>query len=158
TTSIIFSTAMMVPVWASTGNFLLTMKGERSAIRISYSLPFVLIGAIGYGLASVQGTIEAFKGFNENAHFTDYTVGHAHLAMIGFVSFLLWGSVYGLLPRVTGKEPNVDLVGLHFWLSLAGLLIYFVSLCWGGLLRGASWIDGEPFIESVRLMVPFWIW
>jgi cytochrome c oxidase cbb3-type subunit I len=158
TTSIIFSTAMMVPVWASTGNFLLTMKGERSAIRISYSLPFLLVGAVGYGLASVQGTAEAFKAVNEWAHFTDYTVGHAHLAMVGFVSFLVWGSVYGLLPRVTGKEPNVDLVGVHFWMSLIGLLIMVFSLCVGGAVRGDSWLANEPFIESVRKMVPFWVW
>ncbi|MCC7138053.1 MAG: cbb3-type cytochrome c oxidase subunit I [Planctomycetes bacterium] len=158
TASIIFSTAMMVPVWASTGNFLLTMRGERSAMRTSYSLPFMLAGAVGYGLASAQGTAESFKAANEVWHFTDYTVGHAHLAMVGFVSFLIWGSVYGLLPRVTGREPRVELVGVHFWMSLVGLVMMGVSLCVGGHARGLSWIAGEPFMESVDKMVPYWVW
>lgn len=158
TTSIIFSTAMMVPVWASTGNFLLTMRGERSAMRISYSLPFVLVGAIGYGLASVQGTAEAFKAANEIWHFTDYTVGHAHLAMVGFVSFLVWGSIYGLVPRVTGKEPNVELVGAHFWLSFVGLAMMFVALCGGGHVRGVGNLDGNSFMEGIRTMAPYWVW
>jgi cytochrome c oxidase cbb3-type subunit 1 len=158
TTSIIFSTAMMVPVWASTGNFLLTMRGERSAISVSYSLPFVFVGAIAYGLASVQGTAEAFKGANEIWHFTDYTVGHAHIAMVGFVSFLVWGSIYGLVPRVTGKEPNVELVGVHFWLSFVGLLMMFLSLCVGGHIRGVSNLVGEPFMTGLRGMAPYWVW
>jgi len=28
----------------------------------------------------------------------------------------------------------------------------------GGTLQGASWILNAPFIESVRLMAPFWLW
>ncbi len=158
TTAIIFSTAMMVPVWASTGNFLLTMRGERSAIRTSYSLPFLLVGAVAYGLASAQGTAESFKAANEAWHFTDYTVGHSHLAMVGFVSFLAWGSIYGLLPRITGKEPRVELVSVHFWLSFIGLMMMFFALCIGGHQKGMGWIEGTSFIETVRRMAPYWVW
>jgi cytochrome c oxidase cbb3-type subunit I len=158
TTAVIFSVAMMVPVWASVGNFLLTMRGERSAIRISYSLPFVVVGAIAYGFVSVEGTFLAFPGIQSYEHFTDHTVGHSHMSMIGFVSFFAWGSIYGLLPRVTGKEPSVELVGVHFWLSLVGLLMMFVSLVLGGHLRGRSFVFGEAFIENVRAMAPFWVW
>ncbi|HZH88343.1 MAG TPA: hypothetical protein VFD78_04110, partial [Chitinophagaceae bacterium] len=28
----------------------------------------------------------------------------------------------------------------------------------GGTLKGLSWIEGEPFIESVILMQPYWVW
>jgi cytochrome c oxidase cbb3-type subunit 1 len=158
TASIVFSTAMMVPVWASTGNFLLTMRGERSAVRISYSLPWILTGAIFYALASVQGTAESFRAANDAWHFTHYTVGHAHLAMAGFVSFLAWGSIYGLLPRVTGREPRPGLVGVHYWMSLIGLLVMFFALCVGGHRTGLMWIDGASFIETVRDMAPYWVW
>jgi cytochrome c oxidase cbb3-type subunit 1 len=158
TTAIIFSTAMMVPVWASTGNFLLTMRGEGQAIRVSYSLPFILAGAVMYGLASVQGTLEAFPMANEQWHFTSYTIGHSHLAMVGFVSFLTWGSVYALLPRVTGREPNVELVGVHFWLSFVGLAVMVLSLCIGGHEQGGTWREGAPFLDGLRGMAPYWVW
>jgi cytochrome c oxidase cbb3-type subunit 1 len=157
TTSIIFSTAMMVPVWASTGNFLLTMKGERQAIRISYSMPFLLVGALAYGLASVQGTFQAFRGTNVLLHFTDYTVGHSHLAMVGFVSFLVWGAIYGLLPRVTGREPNVEMVGVHFWLSLVGTTMMVLALSIGGEEQGRGLNAGLPFLETVRAHGPTWV-
>ena len=158
TASIIFSVAMMVPVWASTGNFLLTMRGERSAINMSYSLPFIVIGALSYGLVSAQGTAEAFRTANEAWHFTDYTVGHSHFAAVGFVSFLIWGSVYGLLPRVTGREPSVELVGVHFWMSLIGLTMMVLALCVGGHFKGVGWMGGDAFIDTLRKMAPYWVW
>lgn len=158
TASIIFSVAMMVPVWASTGNFLLTMRGERSAISISYSLPFLVVGAVAYGLASAQGTAEAFRAANEAWHFTDYTVGHSHLALVGFVSFLAWGSIYGLLPRVTGREPRVELVSLHFWMSFVGLAMMVLALCIGGHGKGMGWMGGDSFIDTLRRMAPYWVW
>jgi cytochrome c oxidase cbb3-type subunit 1 len=158
TTAIIFSAAMMVPVWASVGNFLLTMRGEGNALRVSYSLPFFLIGVVGYGLASVQGTAQAFRAANEAWHFTQFTIGHSHLAMVGFVSYLIWGATYGLLPRVTGKEPSVTLVGVHFWLALAGLVVMLVSLSFGGHAQGRGWIEGRPFLEGVRDLAPYLVW
>jgi cytochrome c oxidase cbb3-type subunit 1 len=158
TTAIIFSVAMMVPVWASVGNFLLTMWGEWNALRVSYSLPFVLVGVIAYGVASAQGTSMAFKNANEAWHFTAFTIGHSHVAMVGFVTFLVWGATYGLLPRVTGKEPNVTLVGVHFWLSFAGLVVMLVALSIGGHQQGRSWLDGRPFLEGLRDLAPYWVW
>lgn len=158
TVAVVFSVAMIVPVWSSTGNFLLTMWGEKHTISLSYSLPFIVIGTIGYGVASLQGSAEALREVSEHLHFTHYTVGHAHLAMIAFVSFLIWGAVYGLVPRVTGKEPPVSLVGLHFWLSLVGLLIYVVALCAGGHAQGAAWQNHEPFMDSVRVVTPYMVW
>jgi hypothetical protein len=80
--------------------------GERNAMRVSYSLPFLLVGVVAYGLASVQGTAEAFRSANLAWHFTHFTVGHSHLAAVGFVSFLIWGSVYGLLPRDLRAAPE----------------------------------------------------
>ena len=158
TAAIIFSVGMMVPVWASTGNFLLTMRGERNARRVSYSLPFVLVGVVAYGIGSAQGTAEAFRSANLAWHFTSFTVGHSHLAAVGFVSFLACGSIYGLLPRMTGKEPSVELVGLHFWLSVAGLSAMVVSLSIAGSQQGAAWNEGRPFLDSIRQVAPLWVW
>jgi cytochrome c oxidase cbb3-type subunit 1 len=156
-TALIFSVAMVVPVFASSGNFLLTMKGERTAISHSYALPFLFVGTVGYLVASLQGTFQALRDPQLHIHLTHYTVGHSHVAMYFFVSFLLWGSIYGLLPRVTGREPPVGLVGIHFWLALAGGVIMVVSLCIGGPQQGTAWAD-RPFMESVRLMQPYMVW
>ncbi len=158
TVSVVFSVAMIVPVWASVGNFLLTMRGERVAISLSYSLPFILLGTVAYGLASLQGSAQALRAVQERWHLTQYTIGHSHFAVYGFVTFLIWGSVYGLVPRITGREPPVLLVGVHFWLALAGLVIYVAALWLGGDAQGAAWQEGRPFLESLRVHKPHMVW
>ncbi len=158
TVAIIFSVGMFIPVVAGTGNFLLTMRGSERTIARSYSLPFILVGVIYYFVGSNQGTLEALRSLNNIWHLTNFTVAHSHMTMYGFFSFLIWGGIYGLIPRLTGREPSHLLVGIHFWFSFIGLLIYGIALMIGGTEQGESWIEGEPFIESVKLMSSYWLW
>lgn len=158
TVAIVFSFGMVVPVAAGTGNFLLTMRGSGRTIARSYTLPFILVGVIFYFIGSMQGSFEALRTLNKTWHFTNFTVAHSHMTMYGFVVFLIWGGVYGLIPRLTGKEPPHIAVGIHFWLALIGMLVYTTSLEIGGTLQGQSWIAGQPFIQSVVLMTPYWVW
>ena len=158
TTAILFSVGMMVPVWAGTGNLLLTFKGASGALRRSYALPFFVTGLIGYGLSSTQGTIEAFRSANIYWHFTNFTVGHSHAAMYGFITFMAWGAVYGLMPRLSGREPHPLAVGVHFWLALVGVLVYVISISVAGVLQGFAWVAGQSFIASVIAAEPMWLW
>ncbi|MBK6666028.1 MAG: cbb3-type cytochrome c oxidase subunit I [Saprospiraceae bacterium] len=159
TIAIVGSMGMVIPVVAGTINFLLTFKGAWNKLAGSYTLPFYLIGIIFYFTGSLQGTAEAFRMTNLVWHFTDFTVAHSHLTMYGIISFMLWGFIYTVVPRLTGKEPPQITVGAHFWLALIGLLFYTVPLMYGSTLRGFMWLDGsKPFIDSVELMAPFWLW
>lgn len=158
TVAIVFSFGMIITITAGTGNFLLTMKGSFRKVARSYSLPFILVGVIFYFLASAQGSFEALRELNQLWHFTNYTVAHSHLTMYGFVVFLIWGGIYALLPRLTGREPSHLLIGIHFWFAFLGLMIYGFALMIGGTMQGKSWIDELPFIHSVELMLPYWIW
>ncbi|WP_179136896.1 cbb3-type cytochrome c oxidase subunit I [Candidatus Entotheonella palauensis] len=158
TTAIVFSVGMMVPVWSGTGNFLLTFRGAPRAVSRSYTLPFLLTGIIGYAAASTQGTLEAFKSANIYWHFTNFTVGHSHLAMYGFIAFIIWGGIYALIPRLTGREPPPVGVGIHFWLALIGVIIYVLSISLAGIWQGFSWVAEESFIRSVEAAEPMWLW
>jgi cytochrome c oxidase cbb3-type subunit I len=158
TVAIIFSVGMLVPLVAGTGNFLLTMRGSGRTIGRSYSLPFILVGVLYYFLASGQGSLEALRSLNRLWHFTNFTIAHSHMTLYGFVSFLIWGGVYGLFPRLTGREPPHLLVGVHFWFALVGVLIYGTSLMIGGTEQGRLWISGAPFIKSVTLLSSYWLW
>lgn len=157
TVAIIFSVGMVVTLAAGTGNFLMTMRGSFRTIARTYSLPFILVGVICYFLFSFQGTFEAFRSLNQVWHFTNFTIAHSHLTMYGFVVFLIWGGIYGLLPRLTGNEPSHLLAGIHFWFALIGLTLYGASLMIGGTLQGTSWLSGAPFIDSVIQMAPYWL-
>jgi cytochrome c oxidase cbb3-type subunit 1 len=158
TVAIVFSAGMFIPVLAGSTNFYMTMRGSWNHISKSYVLPFFLVGVVFYFVGSVQGSFQAFRFTNYLWHFTDFNVAHSHMTMYGIITFLMWASIYALLPKITGNEPPQNLVGSHFWLAFIGLLAYMISLMAGGTLKGLSWIEGNPFIESVILMENFWIW
>jgi cytochrome c oxidase cbb3-type subunit 1 len=158
TVAIVGSMGMLIPVFAGTTNFLMTMRGNYHKISRSYTLPFYLVGVIFYFTGSTQGTAEAFRETNLVWHFTDFTVAHSHLTMYGIIAFMLWASIYTLVPRLTGKEPKQSLVGAHFWMALIGMLFYTIPLMLGGTLKGIAWGQGKPFIDGVILMAPYWLW
>ena len=158
TVAIIGSAGMIIPVVAATINFTMTFKGHWNKIINSYTLPFFFVAVIYYFLVSMQGTVEAFKFTNLLWHFTDFTVAHAHAGFYGIITFALWGGIYAIVPRLTGKEPPQHLVGAHFWIAFIGLIFYVVPLSIGATLRGLMWMDGKPFIDSVVVMFQYWVW
>lgn len=158
TVAIVGSVGMLIPVTAGTINFLMTFKGAWNKVANSYSLPFFLVGVIYYFTGSYQGTAEAFRTANLVWHFTDFTIAHSHITMYGIITFSLFAGIYAIIPRLTGNEPPQLGVGAHFWMALIGLQFYTIPLMIGGTLKGLSWMDGEPFINSVILMQPYWLW
>lgn len=158
TVAIIFSAGMAIPVVAGTTNFLMTMRGSWNDIAKSYVIPFFLVGVIFYFVGSIQGSIQAFRFTNFAWHFTDFNVAHSHMTMYGIICFILWACIYAIVPKITGKGPKQMFVGVHFWLAFVGLFAYMMSLMIGGTLKGISWIEGDPFIKSVILMQPYWVW
>ncbi len=110
-----------------------------------------------YTLSSVQGSFEALRSVNVITHFTHYTVGHAHLGLYAFVSFVFFGSIYFIVPRITQREwPYPSLITAHFWCAAIGIGIYFVALTIAGTLQGLAMLDASrPFIDSVTVTVPY---
>jgi cytochrome c oxidase cbb3-type subunit 1 len=158
TVAIVFSIGMIIPVVAGTTNFMLTMRGSWNHIKKSYVLPFFLVGVVYYFVGSTQGSLQATRFTNYVWHFTDFNVAHSHITMYGIICFILWACIYTIMPKLTGKEPKTFLVGGHFWLAFIGLFAYMIPLMYGGTLRGLSWLQDEPFIQSVILMKPYWLW
>lgn len=157
TLAIVFSVGMLVPVWAGTGNFVLTWRNHWETVRRSYALPFIVVGVAYYFLGSTQGTVEALRSLQNIWHLTNYTVGHSHATMYGFITFIAWGAIYALLPRATGKRPSLLATGLHFWCATVGVTAYVVFLSVAGTEQGLTWASGNPFIASVEAAQPYWL-
>jgi cytochrome c oxidase cbb3-type subunit 1 len=158
TIAIVFSVAMLVPVWGGSSNFLLTMRGRTSNLVHSYPLMFIFVAVMSYLIGSTQGTLEAFRSLQEVWHLTNFTVGHSHLTMYGIIVFAIWGGIYALLPLATGKQASQLGMALHFWMALVGCFIYVTSLSIGGTIQGLDWIHGLPFIQSVIDMQGYYVW
>ena len=157
TISIVQSMMMVIPVFAVAVNQHMTVLGNFRALAYSPTLRFIVLGAMMYTAASVQGSLEALRAVNTITHFTHYTVAHAHLGLYGFFSMVMFGSIYFIMPRVMNWEwPYPKLISLHFWLVLVGFAIYFIWLSIGGWLQGLAMLDEKtPFMQSVALTLPY---
>ncbi len=163
--SIVGSMMMFIPVMAVALNHHMTMWGHFEQLRYSPALRFVVFGAMSYTVVSFQGSLEALRDFSEVAHFTHYTVGHAHLGAYGFYTMIMFGTMYYVVPRLTGREwASSRLIRAHFWCTAIGVTIYFISLSLGGWFQGQAMIavvkEGDkesvvPFIEIVKNTVPY---
>lgn len=156
TTSVVASGMMIIPVLAVAVNHHWTMVGRFGALRYSPTLRFVVLGSMAYTAVSLQGMATALREVNRVTHFTQWTIAHAHVGLYAFVSFVLFGSVYYILPRIVGREwPSGRLISWHFWLSLGGIGLYVVALGLVGVLQGLDLLDpATPFAESVRTVIP----
>ena len=157
--SIAGSVMMVVPVGAVAVNHHMTMWGHFRELRFSPTLRFVVFGAMSYTAVSLQGSIESLRSFSEVAHFTHYTIAHAHLGLYGFYTMTMFGAVYYILPRLTGTEwCSPVLIRVHFWSSAAGITLYFCSLSVGGWLQGVALLNPDiKFIQIVGETVPYLI-
>ncbi|MDE2401818.1 MAG: cbb3-type cytochrome c oxidase subunit I [Burkholderiales bacterium] len=157
TLSVVQSVMMVIPVMAFTINMAGTLQGQMSLARYSPTLRFMMFGGLMYMASSLQGSMEALRSVNAITHFTHFTVAHAHLGMYAFVSMVLFGAIYFMVPRVLEWEwPYPRLITLHFWLVGVGIAIYFIGLSTGGWLQGTAMLDASrPFMDSVAVTLPY---
>jgi cbb3-type cytochrome oxidase subunit 1 len=53
---------------------------------------------------------------------------HSHLMLLGWVSMMIYGVGYHILPRFMGKLlKNKSLAEVQFWLANAGLLAFYMA-------------------------------
>lgn len=157
TLSVVHSVMMFIPVIAVAINQHVTVAQNIWAFKQSMALRFVWIGALMYTAASFQGSLEALRSVNSVTHFTHYTVGHAHLGAYAFVSVVLFGAFYYMMPHLTGKRwPWPRLISLHFWLTVTGFAIYFLALTVGGFFQGIELLDPDvTFSDITRNILPY---
>lgn len=155
--SVVASIMMFIPVVTVAINHHMTMRGHFDALKWSPTLRFTVFGAMTYTLVSLQGSSMAIPSLNTLTHFTDYTIGHAHLGLYGFFSMMMFGAMYYIVPRLTGWEwPSATAIRWHFWLVASGILLMVVSLSMGGVLQGLALYDPQvSFRSSLDYATPF---
>ena len=84
-TAIAASALLGVDVVIVVANLLLSTAGRRLAAARP-GLRFVATGTVFYLVVSLQGASQAQMAVNQTIHFTDWVVGHSHMAMLGFAT------------------------------------------------------------------------
>ena len=161
-----FSVMLLIPSWASAGNALLTLNGAWHKVRDDATLRFMFIAAVFYGLSTFEGSFMAIRSVNALSHYTDWTVGHVHAGALGWVAMITFGAIYASVPWLWKRKTmwSPALVEVHFWLALAGTLIYVFAMWNSGIIQGLMWRTynesgtlAYSFLESVEAMHPYYI-
>jgi cbb3-type cytochrome oxidase subunit 1 len=149
------STLLGVDVLIVVTNLLLSLRGTGWFPR-DPALRFVGTGTVFYLIVSIQGSVQAQMSVNQSVHFSDWVVGHSHLAMLGFASFAAAGGLIHAWQRIPWARYHTGLINLGFWLLLAGVLVMVSDLTVAGLVEASLWKSSAPWIESVRAAKPYW--
>ncbi len=157
TVGIVGSVMMFIPVTAVAINHHLTMRGFFHRLKVSPTLRFIVFGGMSYTVVSFQGSLQSLRFWNEVTHFTHYTIAHAHLGVYAFFTMTMFGAIYYVAPRLTGREwISARLIKVHFWGTALGMTVYWVGLTWGGVVQGFKLNNPDlPFLDVVAYTVPF---
>ena len=137
-------------------NLLLSTRGA-GAIPREAGLRFVSMAIVFYLIVSVQGSMQALMSVNQAVHFTDWVVGHSHLAMMGFASFAAAGGLVHAWQRIPWARYNARAIHHAYWLLVAGIVLMVTDLTIAGLVQSGLWQSGAPWLDSVQATRPYWI-
>lgn len=138
-------------------NLLLSLKGSGQAIKQNLPLRFVWMGTILYLIVSLQGSLQALMPLNKLLHFSDWVIGHSHLAMLGFASFTAIGGITHVWQRLPGVRFNNGALVWCYWSLLAGLVAMFSILTVAGLIESHIWQSSLPWLDSIRTVRTYWV-
>ncbi len=137
-------------------NLLLSLRGSGIFPR-DVGLRFVAMSVIFYLVVSVQGASQAQMSINQAVHFTDWVIGHSHLAMLGFATFAAIGGLIHAWQRMPDASYNARALEWSYWLLFVGISVMVIDLTIAGLVQAGLWLDGAPWLESLRASEPYWI-
>jgi cbb3-type cytochrome c oxidase subunit I len=156
--AVISSVFLLVPVLTVLTNFFMTMRGKWHMAVTDMPTRFAVTSCMFYLVTCVQGPFQATRWVNWYLHFTQWVVGHAHLALLGTFSFILTAGFYYGIPRLTGKQwYSEGLIRSHYWLKFLGFLLMMISLTTAGLIQAAGWQMGIPVDQWGLAIRPYWL-
>lgn len=155
-TAIAASALLGVIVVIVVTNLMLSQRGAGWYPR-DVGLRFVAMSVIFYLLVSVQGSLQAQMSLNQAVHFTDWVVGHSHMAMLGFATFAGIGGIIHAWQRIPWARYNARALNWAYGLLVVGITIMVVDLTIGGIIQAQLWLSGAPWLESVQASKPYWV-
>jgi cytochrome c oxidase cbb3-type subunit I len=158
TISVVDSMAMVIPVLTILFNLWMTARGHAGDLWRDPAGRFVITGTLWYLLTGIQGSLQSLPTVQKVTHFTNWTIGHAHIAILGFSGFIALGTLWHILPLVSKRRIySLRLINVQFGLVLFGLAGFFAVLTTAGLIQGDSWYSGEAVYRVLPKIAEYMI-
>jgi cbb3-type cytochrome c oxidase subunit I len=156
--AVISSVFLLIPVLTVLTNFFMTLKGKWHLMADHIPMRFAMAAGLAYLLTCMQGPFQATRSINWYLHFSNWVVGHAHLALLATFSFIVFSAAYYIIPKITGRKIYSRALAVwHFWLSFIGWIVMMLALTIAGLIQAAGWHFTLPYDQLVIEMVPYFL-
>src|SRR5581483_6388442 len=157
TASIAAAILTIIPIVTVGLNHHMTMAGNFQLMRYSPTLRFTVFGAMAYTVFGALGILLSLRSIARFVNFTQVHVAYSHLGLYAFVSMILFGSMYYIVPRLVGREWRyATLIKLHFWAAAYGVGLMTLMLLAGGFAEGSNMEDPTmSFNESTLSILPY---
>ncbi|MEF3254205.1 MAG: cbb3-type cytochrome c oxidase subunit I [Deferribacterales bacterium] len=164
TLGIAFTLFLIAPSWGSVVNGYFTVESDWSVMKNKYLTKFFIVGVTFYGLQTIQGPSQGIRVISSLIHYTDWVPGHVHMGTMGWVTMVICGSIYYIIPHIYKTEIYSEkIANIHFWIVLIGQLMFSITMWITGIQQGAMWKMTNPdgtlkytFIETVIANYPYW--
>ncbi|MDB6146356.1 MAG: hypothetical protein JWO45_20 [Spartobacteria bacterium] len=157
TASIAATILTIIPVATVGLNHHMTMQGYFPLLRYSPTLRFTVFGAISYTIFSLLGVLLSLRSVDRYLSFTQASIAYTHLGLYAFVTMIIFGSMYYIVPRLVGREWRyASLIKLHFWASVYGVGLMALMLLAAAIVQGVELNDATlVFNESTQSILPY---
>jgi cytochrome c oxidase cbb3-type subunit 1 len=108
-------------------------------------LPFLSLAAVCFVAAGVSEQILSIRGANEYLRFTLFREANFFLWLYGFFSFLAFGAIYYIVPRLLnfGWRSSM-LIRVHYYACVYGIGLLITMLAFGGIMQGLTLENTDP--------------
>lgn len=125
--------------------------------RIQFTTPMLF--ALGFVSVFVSGGLGGFflgsAWTDIQLHDTYFVVGHFHLTMAMSPLFAAFAAIYYWFPRFFGRMMNEKLGKIHFWFTIAGSYLIFLSMHILGLAGMIRHTYDPTQYDVMRYLQPF---
>ncbi len=154
---------MLMPVIAVAVNLHMTTRGARGMVQYSPTFRCTVIGAFCYTAFNVLGALFCLFPVGKLTQLTHGIMGFQILAIYAFFGMTMFGAIYFIVPRLTGKEwKSAKMINFHFWFTTYGVIavvaMYLLAgfneaeglLVWNGAFKNTVEL-GSTFLRGASL-------
>jgi len=137
--SVIILTCLVISLWGA-------------SIRFPVPMLFALAFLPMFGIGGLTGLPLGLAAPDAHFHDTYYVIGHFHYVVAPGTIFAMFAGIYHWYPKVTGRQMNVPLGKLHFWLSFVFMNGIFMPMMFEGM-AGVSRRLFDPTVYEIGAAV-----
>lgn len=147
-----------IPAFTAGINILRTVVGDMVTVTNSPTLRFTMAGIVGLLIMATAAVLLNLPGSTLSlTQFSLSGYGFEVLSIYAFFSFVMFGAIYFIVPRITCREwLSKRLIKMHFFFSIYGIITIALVAIFGGLMQGVGQEDYTlPWTEAFRRAWPY---